>query len=245
MACPNHLLSYLTHATLASMQLAQLSLDKITSDMHLGHRNMRLWRGMEDHLDQDGHDQEVIDRWNSVVRPKEVVGVWGDAVMGKMADTLSLVQRLHGLKLLLPGNHDRCWHGNSKRITDAHNWPAKYEAVGFTILSDGIYNIDGIPGDVKACHFPYYGDHGSPEGSHEDRYPEWRPEDEGHWLIHGHVHEEWKQNGMQINVGLDAWGGFPTNPDAIAELIAAGPGWVDADADWGYGLRPEYLDRVS
>jgi len=63
-----------------------------------------------------------------------------------------------------------------------------------------------LPGriSVLAYHFPYRGD------SHDhDRYREHRPADEGAWLLHGHVHERWRQRGRMINVGVDAWGGYP------------------------------------
>ena len=41
------------------------------------------------------------------------------------------------------------------------------------------------------------------------RYIEHRPDDDGGWLLHGHVHEKWRQNGRQINVGVDAWNFAP------------------------------------
>lgn len=218
----------------------RLSLDHLTSDLHIGHVNMRTWRGMLDTHTMDENNDEIIDRFNDRVRPNDTVGIWGDAVMGKMDDTLPLVKRLHGRKILLPGNHDRPWLGNRKRITETHNWPDRYAEVGFEFILPGVYTIDGIPGEVKCDHFPYSGDHTA-----EERYPEWRPDDEGHWLIHGHVHDLWKQNGKQINVGADAWGGFPTNPDEIAALMAAGPNYIPANAEWGFGKRPTELDNVT
>ena len=45
----------------------------------------------------------------------------------------------------------------------------------------------------------------------------------GGWLIHGHVHEKWRQRGRQINIGADAWGYTPVHEDTIAELINQGP----------------------
>jgi calcineurin-like phosphoesterase family protein len=67
-------------------------------------------------------------------------------------------------------------------------------------------------------HFPYEGD-----SQERDRYSQARPRDEGDWLLHGHVHEAWRQRGRQINVGIDAWGGRPVSIDEITDLIAAGP----------------------
>jgi len=67
---------------------------------------------------------------------------------------------------------------------------------------------------VLLHHFPYDGD------SHdEDRYVQWRPVDEGDWLLHGHVHTNWRQNGRMINVGIDAWDLAPVAEDTLVELI--------------------------
>jgi calcineurin-like phosphoesterase family protein len=218
--------------------------DRLTSDLHIGHLNMRLWRGMgESHPEMDEFDQEVIDRYNSVVGPKDHVLIFGDLCMGRIDFSLPLVSELHGFKWYIPGNHDRSWVGSHKpNDRDGVSWVQRYQDVGLQTIMPGVIDIDGIPEPVKVDHFPYYGDHGDIHGS-KDRYPEWRPTEEGHWLIHGHSHDLWKQHGIMINVGIDAWGGYPTNPDAVAELMAAGPQWVDADAEWGFGKRPESLDN--
>ncbi len=59
-------------------------------------------------------------------------------------------------------------------------------------------------------------------GNH-DRYVEQRPVDHGEWLLHGHVHERWRQRGRMINVGVDAWGCRPVNESTLAALIDDGP----------------------
>ena len=65
-------------------------------------------------------------------------------------------------------------------------------------------------------HFPYEWDerHGGKHAPHH-------PPDEGEWLLHGHVHDLWRQRGRQINVGLDAWGRLLSEED-IAALVAGG-----------------------
>src|SRR5690606_33637800 len=90
-------------------------------------------------------------------------------------------------------------------------------AAGFT-LHHGQVDLT-VPGghDVAACHFPYRGDWGD-----TDRYVEQRPVDDGRWLLHGHVHEKWRQRGRMINVGVDAWGGRPVDEETLAALVADG-----------------------
>ena len=73
--------------------------------------------------------------------------------------------------------------------------------------------------DVLACHFPYRGD-----SQGLDRYPQARPPDTGGWLLHGHVHELWRQHQRMINVGCDAWDCRPVDEATLAALIEAGPG---------------------
>jgi calcineurin-like phosphoesterase family protein len=136
--------------------------------------------------------------------------------LGRIAETLPLVQRLNGAKFLVPGNHDRCWHGHSRvRPRDIE----MYEEVGFSILpSYWWFNLPLPDGDferVRVCHLPYAGD------SHDnDRYAEHRPVDTGHWLLHGHVHEKWVKRDRQINVGVDVWGYTPVCQTVLGSIVA-------------------------
>ena len=55
------------------------------------------------------------------------------------------------------------------------------------------------------------------------KFAEHRPKDDGSWLLHGHIHEKWRQNGRQINVGVDAWDFAPVSDDTLCEVIRSGP----------------------
>jgi len=70
---------------------------------------------------------------------------------------------------------------------------------------------------VLASHFPYHGD-----SLDTDRFVEHRPVDEGLWLLHGHVHSDWRQLDKMINVGVDVWRYQPVSEAALVELIEAG-----------------------
>ena len=212
-------------------------IDFFTSDLHFGHVNMRAWRGMADTHSMDEFNDVIVDRFNSVVGSCDTVAILGDICMGLMDDSLPLVERLNGRKLLLAGNHDRNWAGNPKRVTETHDWPHKYQEVGLFPLEPGMYNVYDLPGLVNLDHFPYSGDHTA-----EARFPEWRPVDDGKWLLHGHVHDMWLQNGRQINVGVDAWNGFPVSTRTLAAVMAGGEANVAADDSWGIDLtRPVSL----
>ncbi|HET6875014.1 MAG TPA: hypothetical protein VFH70_09560 [Acidimicrobiales bacterium] len=188
-----------------------------TSDLHLGHANICAYSGRPYRRVED-MNTDLIERWNDRVASDDEVYVLGDVAMGHIADTLPLIELLHGAKTLVPGNHDRCWSGlRAKRKSAVDKWTEEYAAVGFTIV-EGPTEI-GIGGHrVMADHFPYFGD-----SQDQDRYVGSRPEDCGMWLLHGHVHEKWRQMGRMINVGVDAWGGFPVAESQLLELINQGP----------------------
>lgn len=185
-----------------------------TSDLHFGHANIIEYSGRP-FRDVHAMNEALIDRWNELVQPHDTVWVLGDVAMGRIADTLPLVGRLAGYKLLLAGNHDRCWSGNGPR---AQEWTERYLDAGFDEVHQGAINLALGSHEVLACHFPYEGDTQA-----IDRYPEARPVDEGAWLLHGHVHEQWRQHHRMINVGCDAWDCRPVDEATLVALVDAGP----------------------
>jgi calcineurin-like phosphoesterase family protein len=185
-----------------------------TADLHLGHHNII------DYCDRpfphvDAMNDALIERWNDAVAVDDTVWVVGDFALGKIADTLPLVGLLHGRKILVPGNHDRCWAGHGRR---ADGWTERSLDAGFEEVRQGSTRIDIAGTTVVVCHFPYRGD-----SQPRDRYLEHRPIDKRDWLLHGHVHDHWTQNGRMINVGVDATAFRPIDSDAIAGIIRSGP----------------------
>ncbi len=197
-----------------------------TSDLHFGHLRIAELSGRPFPHGLDGVDmmrEALVLAWNTTVGPDAEVWVLGDFAMGRIDDSLPVVARLNGTVRLVMGNHDRPWCGSSpaRRIPE---WTERYLDAGFaSVHDDAVCSHPAITavtegGGVRMCHFPYAGDsHG------EDRFVHHRPDDDGQWLLHGHVHETWRQHNRQINVGVDAWAGHPVAVEEIAELIAAGP----------------------
>jgi calcineurin-like phosphoesterase family protein len=187
----------------------------ITSDLHVGHVKIIEYcdRPFKDVPEMN---EALVTTWNETVGPNDMVYVLGDAAMGKLDDSLPILGQMQGRKILIPGNHDRL-HPMYKAKKDYLTWERRYrmEAAFETIWPVETWHhlVDG--GDrVKWCHFPYMGD------SHdEDRFDDWRPKDTGEWLIHGHVHDTWRQNGRMINVGIDAWGGRILSIEEVADMV--------------------------
>lgn len=195
-----------------------------TSDLHFGHAGIirycaRPFAGVA------AMDERLVDLWNETVRPQDTVWVLGDVALGDLGASLGLVGLLAGHKILVPGNHDRCWLGErsflkgsaddvARRLAAART---RYLDAGFAEIADDPAPIAVGPATAKLSHFPYVGD-----STEVDRHVEHRPADEGGWLLHGHVHERWRQRGRMINVGVDAWAGRPVPLETLAGLIEAG-----------------------
>ena len=177
-----------------------------TSDIHFGHTNIikfcgRPWDNVEE------MNEGIIDLWNAQVAPNDRVFILGDFAMGKLAETIPLGRRMNGRKVLIGGNHDRFHpaHHNYK-ASKADEWMNNYITWGgfeTVIVNPAQFKINGLT--FWMAHFPwkkYYVD------GREGRHDAFSPDDDGTFLVHGHVHQEWGVDGINrmFNVGLDAWG---------------------------------------
>jgi calcineurin-like phosphoesterase family protein len=194
-----------------------------TSDFHFGHANIQRFcpgrpgSNLPDDRRVAYMNDAIVDNFNSILTDDDELWVLGDVAMGPFKESIQNVARIRGKKMLCAGNHDRCWSGMSEK--ERRKNTEIYREVGFTIMPEIMDAVldDWIP--VGLSHFPYEGDsHG------EDRYPQFRPVDNGGPLIHGHVHDEWKINtssngSLMINVGVDVWGYFPVSETVLANLI--------------------------
>jgi len=191
-----------------------------TSDLHFGHRNII---GFCDRPFNTVHEmnEAIIAQWNSQVEPNDVVHVLGDVCMGHLDDSVPLLARLNGFKMLTPGNHDPVWPGTTGARRE--KWGAVYRDVfeiQATTWEANLFTPDpthsGATARVMFCHFPYLGH------DHRD-FDDFRPVDHGGWLVHGHTHGLYRQSGRQIDVGIDAWGGELVSLDTLIGLMHDGP----------------------
>ncbi len=207
-----------------------------TADLHLGHANI-IEYCRRPFADVDAMNRALVDRWNGVVADGDEVWVLGDVALGTIAETLPLVAALAGRKVLVTGNHDRCWRGHGRR---AEGWDRRYREAGFDEIVHGETRIEVGGHDTVACHFPYRGD------SHDrDRFVDSRPVDRGRWLLHGHIHDRWRQRGRMVNVGVDAWDYRPASETEVAGLIDAGPADVGAPAGATAAATAAAIDQLA
>ena len=90
----------------------------ITSDSHFGHSKPFLYepRGFKN---IEEHDEAIIQNWNSLVKPDDIVYHLGDVMLNDDEHGLKCLQRLNGHIYLIRGNHDtdnrllkytECWN---------------------------------------------------------------------------------------------------------------------------------------
>ena len=187
----------------------------VCSDHHFGHNNIWTESYANRPVFSTGEMNEMLlTIHNERVGVNDTVFFLGDVAMGKIAESLPLVERMNGQKVLVFGNHDRMFRAKNSKL---ERWMAEYHNY-FTVITPSMA-IELGGQTVLMNHFPYVGD------SHdEDRYTEMRPKDEGLWLLHGHTHSKdfvWGER--MIHVGVDStesqYGPIPL--ERIEEVISS------------------------
>lgn len=75
------------------------------SDTHFGHKNILEYeKDARPFKTVEEMNECIIERWNSVVKPKDIVYHLGDFAFGK--HNIRIAERLNGDKKLILGNHD-------------------------------------------------------------------------------------------------------------------------------------------
>lgn len=121
----------------------------VTSDQHL--QNERIWSVYQNDTrpfhSQEEHDNAMIDAWNSVVSPEDIVFVLGDFIMGVADGVQPILNRLNGTIYLIKGNHD-----TDNKIEQYRHYPEK-------VVSIEDYMILYYKGKfIVMNHYPVTGD---------------------------------------------------------------------------------------
>jgi calcineurin-like phosphoesterase family protein len=83
----------------------------IISDTHFFHENIGRYCDRP-----DGWQDTIIDNWNRLIQPEEIVFHVGDLALGKREKIEGLVPLLNGRLYLMCGNHDRRSNGFYQRL---------------------------------------------------------------------------------------------------------------------------------
>lgn len=131
------------------------------SDWHYGHNNClafddRPFTSLEE------MNQALIDRWNSVVSPGDIVYVLGDMFWCKESEAIPVLDSLAGEKFLIKGNHDR---------VDSEQFKKRFVKI------DEYMEIVDRDRHIVLCHYPI--------PCFKNHYYGWRH-------LYGHVHNSFE-----------------------------------------------------
>lgn len=150
-----------------------------TSDLHFYHKNICKFTRRHEVVQQEHHEEWLIDLWNSTVKKSDKIWHLGDLTfLTKYEDVAVLVKKLNGQKFFIKGNHDRTKVlDHLKKDNLIQNW-YQYEEIKI--------------GEIPVClfHFPI---------------ASWHKVGYGAWHLHGHSHSSYKTGkGKILDVGIDS-----------------------------------------
>lgn len=146
------------------------------SDMHIGGSAAMRWDAQNDpsadrFSDANDKTEQLIARWNSVVRPTDHVYILGDMFSCSREKAEEILKRLSGGKFIVMGNHDRAW---LKEIAES----GKYGMLG---CADYLEHSDEGR-KVILSHYPI---------------AFWNDQHKGAYHLYGHVHNSKEAAGMR------------------------------------------------
>ena len=181
----------------------------VTADHHFAHENIIGFcnRPFENVLDMD---QTLIDNWNEVVRPQDLIIHLADFTLGEGKQAQFYFSQLNGDICILsyPWHHDQRWLKTgltlkSKSGFDVRLWPP------MVILEVPELGKNGYPLAITLCHY---------------LMAVWDRKNHGAWHLHGHSHGKFYltlldyYNAM-LDVGVDCQNYYPINLGGVLDIM--------------------------
>jgi calcineurin-like phosphoesterase family protein len=163
-----------------------------TSDTHFSHANIIKYcnRPFKNTVEMN---DTIINNWNAVVSPDDIVYHLGDFTFGKEDYMLtSVLKRLNGYIILIKGNHDRlAWKNRDK----------------FYASSDSYREIEVNGQEITLCHYAMR---------------VWNKSHRGAWHLYGHSHGTLPDdpNSLSFDCGVDCHNYKPLSFDEVAAIMA-------------------------
>lgn len=172
-----------------------------TADNHFGHKNVIEYckRPFENLQDMN---ELMVYNWNCCVKPDDIIFHLGDFSFMGMTESIKLLSRLNGYKILIRGNHDK----NRRKML----------RMGFNEVMDRVLLPINKEEEFVLSHYPYKDQDDDP--TKRTRKLREFPVDAGSWLLCGHVHERWRTKNKMINVGVDQWKFAPCSILSVVKL---------------------------
>ena len=164
-----------------------------TSDIHAFHKNIlkhcperQKICGAKDENDVEAWDKWMIEKWNSTISKKDMVYILGDFAFGSPENVRKLLDKLHGKKFLILGNHDK----SSEHLDNYFVQITQQKLVTFKKS-----NFDFLDEDFQVfmCHYPMV---------------TWASKHYGVINTHGHCHgrlDDYNEasTDLRVDVGID------------------------------------------
>lgn len=147
-----------------------------TADTHFGHPLMLKFRPFSSTVEMD---EQLIDMWNAVVRPDDIVWHLGDFSTHDETRTKSIFQRLQGRKRLILGNHDLHADGKVRK------------------------SLRGLAWDQPPTHYAETKIDGDRIILHHYAMRTWSASVHGSWHLYGHSHGRLPPHGRSRDCGVD------------------------------------------
>lgn len=173
-----------------------------TADLHFGHKAMvtRSWgRPFKTVEEMDAH---LIEEWNAVVAPRDIVFLLGDVSFRNSTETVDILEQLNGYLNLIEGNHDR---GLARYALDMFDSVVPYREL----------KVNGQR--ICMSHYPF-------RSWHQMQY--------GSWQLHGHCHNNLEGRGKQLDVGVDFAAEYcgtyrPLDFEEVQFIMSKRPPWAE------------------
>lgn len=162
-----------------------------TADTHFGHTNIINYCGRP-FASKEEHDESLITRWNSVVKPGDIVYHLGDFGFGHSKYLKHICDRLHGQINLIKGNHDK----NISQIASRFGFIKDTHLLETNLFDRKI--------KIFLSHYPH-------------RTWIHRPRNSYH--LYGHVHGNMESYGLSFDVGVDLWNYTPISIEQVDSHI--------------------------
>ncbi len=172
-----------------------------TADTHFRHANIikfcyRPFSSVEE------MDSELIKRWNSVVKPDDIIYHLGDfSYKANHLEVEKIINQLNGKIYFVEGNHD------AKGMMAYLHWCSS-KARNKVVLLQRWELITVSEQDIHLCHF-------APRS--------WSHDLRGTWALYGHTHALLPPYGKSCDVGVDAWDFTPVSFEQLREFFSKRP----------------------
>lgn len=168
------------------------------SDTHFGHERI-IHLSKRPFASIEEMNETLVNNWNKIVGPKDIVWHLGDFGMGSDAPANSFAERLNGEIHLIEGNHDQI------TIRDCAGSFASIQLMK-TISLDGQ--------KIVLCHYPMR---------------EWDKSWRGSWHLFGHVHGrlDTEPYSKSMDVGVDSNSYRPLSFEDVREFMDDQPTFAE------------------